>query len=236
MHILYVSPLQTLLPNSSTVENLPSEVKTVQIMIGVLTLLFGIVSTAYAELLFVYSGISYWGSIIYIIAGALSIAAENKINSPSRLCLVDASLRMNIFSTITAGIAIILLSLDLVIGPSQYFHYYYDTDPSELQRAHETVQIMIGVLTLLIGIVSTVYAELVFVHSGLPYWGSLIVNASLGMNIFSTITAGIAIILLSVDLVIGIDRYFSYYYHTDSSELKRAYEGNQRCIVGIRCA
>ncbi|RXN32359.1 membrane-spanning 4-domains subfamily A member 4A-like protein [Labeo rohita] len=99
----------------------------------------------------------------------------------------------------------------------------------------KTVQIMIGVLTLLTGIVSTVYISLtsVFVHSGLPYWGSLIVKASLGMNIFSIITAGIAIILLSGELVIGIDRYFSYYYRTDPSELKRAYETLFRGIRGV---
>ncbi|XP_056310558.1 membrane-spanning 4-domains, subfamily A, member 17A.16 isoform X3 [Danio aesculapii] len=89
------------------------------------------------------------------------------------------------------------------------------------------VQIMIGVLTFLFGIVLTVYAESVFVFSGIPYWGSLIVKGSLGMNIFSAVTAAIAFILLSVDLGNGpLYIYCSGYY---CNEIERKYVESVVC-------
>jgi len=47
-----------------------------------------------------------------------------------------------------------------------------------LSRPSQTVQIMIGLWTFLLGILSAVHADSIFVYSGIPYWGSLIVRCN----------------------------------------------------------
>ncbi|XP_017548368.2 membrane-spanning 4-domains subfamily A member 12-like [Pygocentrus nattereri] len=93
----------------------PKALGTVQIMIGLFTILSAFVVITSA---FVGSGISFWGALIYISTGSLTIAAENKLNP----CLVKASLGMNVISAVTAGIAIFILCADLVTGDICYYY------------------------------------------------------------------------------------------------------------------
>ncbi|XP_053548273.1 uncharacterized protein LOC128640004 isoform X1 [Bombina bombina] len=60
----------------------------------------------------IISGVTFWGSIFYLISGALSVAAEIK---QSR-CLVRGSLSINIISCIAALLEISLISADFNIN------------------------------------------------------------------------------------------------------------------------
>ncbi|KAI2668599.1 Membrane-spanning 4-domains subfamily A member 4A [Labeo rohita] len=113
--------------------------QTVQIMIGVMVFSLGIVYNANINRMVTISlaaGINYWGSVIYISAGSLSVAAQNKLH-PCVVCIhnvlksVKASLGMNVFSATTATIAILLMGLDFFNPLPPYhcsYHYYGDDD------------------------------------------------------------------------------------------------------------
>ncbi|MCI4375834.1 hypothetical protein PGIGA_G00115260 [Pangasianodon gigas] len=115
---------QTLSPLRKFLKGEPKALGTVQIMIGVLMILFGIVMAVYPQTLNVYSGVAFWGSLFHISAGSLAVSASNKLNT----CVVKGAMVVNIFSTIAAGIAIIMLSLDLVIWPWRRSCYSYDSN------------------------------------------------------------------------------------------------------------
>ncbi|KAM9483430.1 membrane-spanning 4-domains subfamily A member 4A-like isoform 1-T1 [Clarias gariepinus] len=132
----------------------PKALGVVQIMIGVLTILFGIVLAILAGNPSVYSGVVFWSSLFHIIAGSLAVSASNKLH----VCVVKAALGLNIFSTIAAGIAIIMLSLDFVFGSYPYscsYHnynygcsYYY----SSMSKGISGVLIVFSVLQFAISI------------------------------------------------------------------------------------
>ncbi|XP_047669231.1 membrane-spanning 4-domains subfamily A member 4D-like isoform X2 [Tachysurus fulvidraco] len=53
----------------------------------------------------------------HIISGSLAVSASNKLNS----CVVTATMILNIFSTVSAGITIIFLFMALIFGSYGYF-------------------------------------------------------------------------------------------------------------------
>ncbi|XP_078521473.1 membrane-spanning 4-domains subfamily A member 6C-like isoform X2 [Lissotriton helveticus] len=92
----------------------PKTLGAIQIMNGILQICLGVylfVTPLSRVLIIVLSGVTFWGSIFYIISGALSVDAEKK----GTRSLVKGSLGMNIVSTIFAGIEIIIVSIDLAV-------------------------------------------------------------------------------------------------------------------------
>ncbi|KAK9969958.1 hypothetical protein ABG768_028099 [Culter alburnus] len=113
----------------------PKALGTVQIMIGVMIFLLGIVlniNVYHFGSLYVFSGITYWGSFIYISAGSLSVVAQNKLHP----CVVKASLGMNVISAITSAIAVLLMVIQIRIDPRGYRSCYYSRSYSENYSAN----------------------------------------------------------------------------------------------------
>ncbi|KAF5896766.1 membrane-spanning 4-domains subfamily A member 4A-like, partial [Clarias magur] len=111
-----ISPLQKFLKGE------PKALGTVQIMIGVTAILFGIIIAVNSQPISLFSGVVFWGSLFHISAGSLAVAASNKLH----ICVVRATMVLNIISTVAAGLAIIFFSLDLAVGSYRIRCYYYD--------------------------------------------------------------------------------------------------------------
>ncbi|XP_029947445.1 membrane-spanning 4-domains subfamily A member 15-like isoform X2 [Salarias fasciatus] len=102
----------------------PQALGTVEIMIGALTLLFGIATAAHQASLGILSGIFVWGSAMYITAGALTVAAEKYMTR----CLINTSLAFNIIAANFAIAGIVLYALDPVV--TLYPYDFGDCDDS----------------------------------------------------------------------------------------------------------
>ncbi|XP_040890275.1 membrane-spanning 4-domains subfamily A member 4D-like isoform X3 [Toxotes jaculatrix] len=100
----------------------PLALGTVQIMIGLMVLLFGIAMVVNADTLGVYSGAFVWGALIYITAGSLTVAAGKSKN----LCLVNGALALCVMAAVASCIATILYSLDAAGLSNRCRYYGYD--------------------------------------------------------------------------------------------------------------
>ncbi|XP_040890272.1 membrane-spanning 4-domains subfamily A member 4A-like isoform X8 [Toxotes jaculatrix] len=89
----------------------PLALGTVQIVIGLMVLLFGIATAVNTITLGVYSGFFVWGALIYIAAGSLTVAAGKCVNRS----LVNSALALCVTAAVASGVGIILYSLDAAL-------------------------------------------------------------------------------------------------------------------------
>ncbi|XP_066520177.1 membrane-spanning 4-domains subfamily A member 4A-like [Hoplias malabaricus] len=122
----------------------PKALGAVQIIIGVVTFMFGIVQMDSKPPLSAMSGILFMGSTFCIISGSVTVAAENKLNP----CLVSASAGVNVFNSIVAGVTFILLSIDFSFQDINPYCTYSSWDQYDCLFLHRTFGIS-GVLLVL---------------------------------------------------------------------------------------
>ncbi|KAK6467026.1 membrane-spanning 4-domains subfamily A member 4D-like isoform X1 [Huso huso] len=106
----------------------PRPLGTVQILIGVISIVFGVVLAMTPFSISAATGAPYWTGVLYIISGSLCVAADRT----PKASLIKAALGMNVVSSVAAGIAICFYCVDLP--------YYYGTSvcsyPSSQSRDH----------------------------------------------------------------------------------------------------
>ncbi|XP_053780621.1 membrane-spanning 4-domains subfamily A member 8 [Desmodus rotundus] len=94
-----------------------------QILIGLLhfglgSILGTILLGSYIAVSFI-GGYPFWGGILFIISGSLSVASEQQPNSP---CVLKGGLGMNIVSAIVSVVGICLFIADICISQQYLYH------------------------------------------------------------------------------------------------------------------
>ncbi|XP_039597904.1 membrane-spanning 4-domains subfamily A member 4A-like isoform X1 [Polypterus senegalus] len=123
----------------------------VQIMIGILNILLGIILFSSLSFAFSHTGILFWGGIFYIISGSLSVASDRYQKS-----LINGNLAMNIISSISSGIGIILCGIHLIIFMDFYDRYY--SYGSQLENGVVGVLLVFLLLELCVAISSAAFS------------------------------------------------------------------------------
>ncbi|XP_048122871.1 membrane-spanning 4-domains subfamily A member 4A-like [Alosa alosa] len=138
----------------------PKTLGAVQIVVGGVMLMFGVEMTIYIHAMSARSGVLFWGGLMFVNAGALSIATDRKLT----VRLVKATFGVNIFSSIFALIGIVLHSFDLAMFAyllkSQLSSKCVQSRTLYLSRTVgiSAVMLTLSLLELIIGIYLCVFA------------------------------------------------------------------------------
>ncbi|KAG7229541.1 hypothetical protein INR49_031965 [Caranx melampygus] len=149
----------------------PLELGTIQIILGLMFLMFGIVMALHGDTMGVFSGIFVWGALMYITAGGLTVAAGKHLTR----CLV------------AGGVVVVVTHVHPVPqngengGPQHYvgINMFSKGRPLELG----TIQIMVGLMFLMFGIVMAIHGDTMGVLSGIFVWGALMYITAGGLTV-----------------------------------------------------
>ncbi|CAB1424934.1 unnamed protein product [Pleuronectes platessa] len=94
---------------------------TIQIMVGLTVMLFGVAMGIPAETLTAFTGFWVWGALIYITAGSLTVAAGKHLTR----CLVNTALGWCVVAAVCSSVGTILYFLDSSGVTHQCYYYYY---------------------------------------------------------------------------------------------------------------
>ncbi|KAF5896771.1 membrane-spanning 4-domains subfamily A member 4A-like, partial [Clarias magur] len=133
----------------------PKTLGTVQIMIGVWTFLLGIVLSTYYLSPGTLSGITLWGSLLFISSGALSVATANNSNS----CVMKAAMGLNAASAVAAGLALILLAVDLILGSIHSYTMHLLNGINGVLFIFSLLELNISICTFVFACKATCYTE-----------------------------------------------------------------------------
>ncbi|XP_029928720.1 membrane-spanning 4-domains subfamily A member 12-like [Myripristis murdjan] len=127
---------------------------TVQIMIGLLVLLFGIGMAIPLKTIAMFSGIFVWGAMFYILAGSLTVAATRSMDR----CKVNAALTLSIIATLSSVVAVILHFID-VSGLGMFFLFFFGSyHDHKWQTLSQAMSAVLGIFSLLEFIVAITVA------------------------------------------------------------------------------
>ncbi|XP_029932317.1 membrane-spanning 4-domains subfamily A member 12-like [Myripristis murdjan] len=127
---------------------------TVQIMIGLLVLLFGIGMVILPKTIAVFTFIFVWGPVFYILAGSLTVAATRSMDR----CKVNAALTLSIIATLPSVVAVILHFMDVTgILMISFFFFAFDNDHN-WQTLSLALSVVLGIFSLLEFIVAITVA------------------------------------------------------------------------------